>query len=88
MDLITHEEMLAVLRATICRHGGQTKYAQHLGVSCTFLSRMLTGHRNVTGKVLADLGYERVIAYRRRAEAGTPLPPANDLPRRPDVAST
>jgi hypothetical protein len=88
MELITHEEMLAILRAAICRHGGQTKYAERLGVSCTFLSRMLSGHRNVTGKVLADLGYERVIAYRRRAEAGAPLSSANDLPRRPDVAST
>jgi hypothetical protein len=69
MSLVSREEILMMLRAAACRHGGQARYAQHLGVSATFLSRMLAGNRNVTGKVLKDLGYERVIAYRKRPEA-------------------
>ena len=45
--------------------GGPRLYARRLGVSCAFVSRMVAGRKNVCGRILLDLGYERVAAFRK-----------------------
>lgn len=83
MHIITSEALVAILREHIRRCGGSSIYAQRLGVSCAFVSAVLNGNKNASGRILQDLGYERVIAFRKRetppAELapGTSPPPAN-----------
>ncbi len=65
MGLITNEELIGILRDRVASHGGPRLYAKHLGVSCAFVSRTVAGRKNVCGRILLDLGYERVAAFRR-----------------------
>jgi len=91
MHLITHEALIAILREQIRGRGGSTLYARGLGVSCAFVSAILSGNKNASGRVLQDLGYERVIAFRKvgaPAErlSGPPTPPpAAQCPIRPEA---
>lgn len=80
MDLISNEALTQSLRETIVRHGGTSLYAKYLGVSCAFVSRMASGQRYISGRVLEDLGYERVVMFRRvRAQgAETAVPSASE----------
>lgn len=73
MDLISNDVLTQFLRETIGRHGGTSLYAKHLGVSCAFVSRMASGQRYISGRILEDLGYERVVMFRRVCpqDAGT-----------------
>ncbi len=63
--LITNPELIAILRDRVRTCGGPRLYARRLGVSCAFVSRMVAGRRNVCGRILQDLGYERVAAFRK-----------------------
>jgi hypothetical protein len=65
MHLITNDVLIQILRERICRSGGSTQYARQLGVSCAFISALLKGKKYVSGAVLQDLGYERVISFRQ-----------------------
>ena len=65
MSLITNDALIQILRDAILRHGGPSSYAERLGVSCAFVSGMLAGKKNVCGRILDDLGYERVAAFRK-----------------------
>ena len=65
MGLLTNEELIGILRHRVASHGGPRRYAKHLGVSCAFVSRMVAGRKNVCGRILLDLGYERVAAFRK-----------------------
>jgi hypothetical protein len=76
MHIITNEALVEILREQICRNGGPSSYARRLGVSCAFISALLKGKKYVSGTVLQDLGYERVIRFRKiktgeQAEAET-----------------
>jgi hypothetical protein len=75
MDLISNEALTQSLRERICRYGGTSLYAKHLGVSCAFVSRMASGQRYISGRVLEDLGYERVVMFRRVCRNGTETQP-------------
>jgi hypothetical protein len=65
MDLISNVELTQILRENISRHGGTSFYAKHLGVSCAFVSRMASGQRYISGRVLEDLGYHRLVMFRK-----------------------
>jgi hypothetical protein len=89
MHLITNDALVAILREQICRSGGPSRYAKHLGVSCAFISAVLSGSKYVSGRILKDLGYERIIGFRRietpaQLEASVrPAPsPGHATPRR------
>jgi hypothetical protein len=49
----------------------QTKVAARLGVSTSALGDILHGRRGVGGKVARNLGYERVVVYRRSRHEDT-----------------
>jgi len=92
MGLISNEELIEILREKIARHGGPTLYSKHLGVSCAFVSRMATGKKFISGRVLDDLGYERVVCFRpamrgdgaSSASETSPMPPRETgSPERP-----
>ena len=76
MDLITNEALAQSLRERIICHGGTSLYAKYLGVSCAFVSRMASGQRYISGRVLEDLGYERVVMFRKGCRNGTEAHPA------------
>ena len=89
MYLITNDALVAILRERICQSGGPSLYAKGLGVSCAFVSAVLSGNKYVSGKILEDLGYERVIGFRKVVSAAPPeipaspgLDPSHTLPRR------
>lgn len=76
MDLISNDELTQILRETIGRHGGTSLYAKYLGVSCAFVSRMASGQRYISGRVLENLGYERVVMFRKICPQDAATPPA------------
>jgi hypothetical protein len=65
MHIITNDALIVILREHIRRDGGSSQYARRLGVSCAFVSAILSGKKNASGRILQDLGYERVIAFRK-----------------------
>jgi hypothetical protein len=65
MHIITNDALIEILREQICRSGGPSSYARRLGISCAFVSALLKGRKYVSGTVLQDLGYERVICFRK-----------------------
>ncbi len=65
MDLISNDTLAGFLRDAISRHGGPSLYARRLGVSCAFISRMAKGERHISGRILEDLGYERILMFRK-----------------------
>jgi hypothetical protein len=75
MDLISNEALTQTLRELICRHGGTSQYAKYLGVSCAFVSRMASGQRYISGRVLEDLGYQRVVMFRKVGHNGAEAHP-------------
>lgn len=65
MCLIANDALVEILRQRIGRSGGPSLYAKGLGVSCAFISAVINGNKYVSGKILEDLGYERVIGFRK-----------------------
>ena len=54
---MTKEEMLKKLKAFVYGEYGSAKnYAEHLGVSTTFMSKVILGQSNPTKPILNDLG--------------------------------
>lgn len=45
--------------------GSQQALGEQIGVSGPFISMMLSGKKQISDKVLAHLGYERIVIYRR-----------------------
>ena len=70
MSLITNEALIAILRLRVASQGGSRRYADRLGVSCAFVSEMMAGRKLVCGRILRDLGYERVGAFKRAGGLG------------------
>jgi hypothetical protein len=75
MDIISNDDLIKILREAIAREGGPTLYAKRLGVSCAFVSRMAAGGKYVSGRVLTDLGYERVVGFRKVMQPCMPAGP-------------
>jgi predicted transcriptional regulator len=62
LDGLTPQEYMRFLVKR--RHGSQTAWARHLGVSPSMVSGVLSGTRSPTKEMLDDLGMERVVIYR------------------------
>jgi hypothetical protein len=56
----------AMLREEAKYEGSQRALAKLIGCSATFLSDILCGKREPAGKVIAWLGLERHVTYRRK----------------------
>lgn len=64
------QAVIAVIRRTAKEAGTQTVLAERLGISSAYLSDVLNGRKDPGESILAPLGLERVVTYRRkRAEA-------------------
>jgi hypothetical protein len=62
---MTNADLVSILRERVASHGGPALYAQRLGVSCAFVSQTVKGGKAISGRILRDLGYERVAAFRK-----------------------
>lgn len=62
---MTKTQLLAILKKQCDRAGSQTAWARENGLSAVYVSDVLTGKRDPAGKLLAALGVERVVSYRR-----------------------
>lgn len=57
-------QVLAAHANAATPNGKQKELAAMIGISESFLSDVLAGRREPTGKILEFFGYERVITYR------------------------
>jgi len=62
---MTKDELLALLREECVVAGGQAAWARSHEMSAVYVSDVLAGRRAPAGKILAALGLEQVISYRR-----------------------
>jgi hypothetical protein len=65
-DVATEHDLRDKITEMVERMGTQTAVATELGVSTSTLGDVLLGRRGVGGKVIRNLGYERIVVYRRR----------------------
>jgi len=65
--MLTATQLRSMIRAKITVLCGRRQkiMASSIGVSESFLSDVLAGRREPTGKILDYLGYERVVSYRK-----------------------
>lgn len=62
MKNITQERIREVIRLrAVTDFGNQKKYAEHLGINTSDLSKAISGKKPPSAKMLADIGYESVI---------------------------
>ncbi len=66
--MITQTELIALMRGQMREHPSQQSYAANIGIHQSYLSDLLNGRRDPGKKVLAALGYERVVLYRKKGE--------------------
>lgn len=64
--MITQAELIALLREQA--HPGQNKWAKAHDIAASYLSDVLNGRRDPGKSILAALGYERVVLYRKKEE--------------------
>ena len=66
---MTHDKLLEKLRRE-CEGSSQNKVSKRLGVSCTYLNRVLHGATPIGPRLAAGLGYVKVCTFRplRRGE--------------------
>lgn len=57
------EDVVAMLRREVSLTGSQKMVAERIGISPSWLSDILTGHRVPAGRVLAHLSLKRVAVY-------------------------
>lgn len=69
--MITQEKLIQQLVSRAQKAGSQKKLAEDMHVDPSALSQILNGRRDPTARVLAALGYERVVRYRRRGNEDT-----------------
>jgi hypothetical protein len=63
-------QVRALLRVAVDKRGGMRPYGREVGVSGNFISQVLSGDRLPSQKLLAALGLEAFLVYRRK-----PSPP-------------
>lgn len=66
----TLDELRTDLRARFAAKGERTRWARARGMTIEILLSVLRGTRAPADTLLAELGYERQIFYRRLAECG------------------
>lgn len=59
------DQLLKMLARACKRSGSQANWAKAHGVSAAYVSDVLAGRRESGDKVLAALGVERVMVYRK-----------------------
>ena len=62
---MTADEVRALLREACRKAGSQSAWAEEHDMSTTLVSDVIRGRREPGDKVLAALGLERVVTYRR-----------------------
>ncbi len=65
--MITQAELITLLREQA--HPNQGAWAQAHKVAASYLSDVLNGRRDPGKSILAALGYERVVLYRKKGES-------------------
>lgn len=64
--IFTHEELIKEIRKQIKEVGTQREYAALLEISLNTLSKVLRGKEPPHFKILAHMGFETVVCYRRK----------------------
>jgi hypothetical protein len=65
-ELIPEEQMVEILRQRIDQAGSQWVLALNLHVSPTYVSMALNGRRVNCRTLYEQLGYERIVYYRKK----------------------
>jgi plasmid maintenance system antidote protein VapI len=60
---ITKEELANILGEMVTKWGSQKAVAEHLGISNSYLSDILSGMRPASDTVARKLGYKRIVKY-------------------------
>jgi transcriptional regulator with XRE-family HTH domain len=63
--MISRDRMIRQIEFIVRHHGTQQAAAKALGVSGVYLSDVRRGRREIGQKLLAALGYRRVVMYAR-----------------------
>ena len=61
--MIPRSQLDALIREAIEQHGGQKQLAQSIGVSQTCISDVYRGYREPGERLLAALGFRKVVFY-------------------------
>lgn len=69
---MTEADVLRVLARECRRCGTQAEWAKAQGISPTYVSDVLKGRRAPGDSILAALGFERVVTYRRKSNTTQP----------------
>jgi transcriptional regulator with XRE-family HTH domain len=65
---MTPEQFHQYLEAQVLKYGSQKALAQHCGVGQAYLSDVLRGNREPGFKIVAALGFKKVVTYERLEE--------------------
>jgi DNA-binding transcriptional regulator YdaS (Cro superfamily) len=63
--MATEDDVKEALRKECAGHGAQAALARRCGVTRAYVHDMLSGRREVSDAVLKELGFERLVTYRR-----------------------
>lgn len=66
--LIPLSDLIAELSAAVASAGGQAQFAQKAKVSQAYVNDLLAGKRTPGKKILAVLGYEKTVMYRKAGQ--------------------
>jgi DNA-binding transcriptional regulator YdaS (Cro superfamily) len=64
--MLTEQDFIDRLRAAIVAAGSQKAYAEHIGVSESYLSDVLRGNRAPGEKIVTALNLEVITMYREK----------------------
>ena len=62
MEIYTEDDMREILRKR-CEGDRQSLCADEIGISPSFVSLILSGHRGISASTAERLGYERKVVY-------------------------
>jgi transcriptional regulator with XRE-family HTH domain len=68
MNTFTQDQVVARLRAIVKTRGTQSRLADEIGVSRSFLNEVVKGTRPPTGKILDFLGIQSQTIYIHKGE--------------------
>lgn len=67
MKIITEDEARKHLADEVAKQGTQKAFADANGISPAYLSDVLSKRRDLGDRVLASIGLERVVTYRKKS---------------------
>lgn len=62
-EYFTRKDVLKLLKEEIEYTGSEAGFARLVGVSRSFLNRVMSGEKPPTGKVLKFLGFKKAVVY-------------------------